>query len=215
MSSESAFDDPRKWNWGPPATFGDLKRQYEAARDERGLPIKDKRSRDLLLSTHCHPHIAALRNAARSRWGNNFDEAKADKVIEDFLVGATGKNVPEIERMLIVKEVIPLVARKEKRTGKKRRATSERKLRPLTAKQIEALTLCSEHKGNKAKCAATMGISRAAFAKHLDRAYKKLGQVHAKKIKMQRLPQDSRDQVDLASAHDSRARRTPGRNLAT
>jgi hypothetical protein len=90
-------------------------------------------------------------------------------------------------------------ARPPKRS--RRRRTGEMKITPLTEKQVEAVQLIGEHKGNIAAAARSAGKSPAAMKKLYDKANRKLGKKAIEKIKTQRLPKDQRGQAMVADPH--------------
>ncbi len=79
--------------------------------------------------------------------------------------------------------------------------------RPLTPKQVEAVQIYGECKGNLTKAAANIGIDRTSFRERLDGAYEKLGQKRPKRqgLRARRLPQDRRGQVNIT---EDRRRKT-------
>jgi hypothetical protein len=86
---------------------------------------------------------------------------------------------------------------RNKRQKRSRRRKANQPVRPLTAKQTEAVHLVSEHKGNFTAAAAAAGISRAAIKKRYDLAMKKLGKRAMPTAKTTRLPTDRRGQPTL------------------
>ncbi len=80
-------------------------------------------------------------------------------------------------------------------------------VRSLTPKQVEAVQIYGECKGNLTKAAGNIGIDRTSFKERLDAAYKKLGQKPPKRqgARTRRLPQDRRGQVNITQ---DRRRRT-------
>jgi hypothetical protein len=81
-------------------------------------------------------------------------------------------------------------------TARRRRRKAERKPRPLTPEQLEAIQLVAEHKGNVAAAARAAGKSRAAMKKLYDKASKKLGRKAIEHC-TQSLPHDRRGQVNI------------------
>jgi predicted DNA-binding protein (UPF0251 family) len=76
---------------------------------------------------------------------------------------------------------------------KRRRASAER-VRPLTSKELEALQIVAEHKGNYTAAAKVVGVSRQVMKRRCDNANAKLGKAAPLKHKTQRLPHDRRGQ---------------------
>jgi hypothetical protein len=69
----------------------------------------------------------------------------------------------------------------------------------LTPKQVEAVQLVGEHKGNFTTAGHAAGKSRQAMAKLYQKATEKLGVVAVKQLaKAQRLPHDHRGQPTIA-----------------
>jgi hypothetical protein len=87
-------------------------------------------------------------------------------------------------------------ADRQRQVGKKRRRRGARKLRPLTTKELEAVKIVSEHKGNYTEAAREIGVSRQAVKKRFDAAIKKVPELSKKPQKpgTQRLPRDRRGQ---------------------
>ena len=95
------------------------------------------------------------------------------------------------------------------RTERERKAKGRRKprpsdaTRPLTGRQLEAVHLYGECKGNFAEMGRRMGIDRKTAKQHYLAGTGKLGRKYqATKVKKQGLPHDGRGQVDLAE-HNS------------
>jgi hypothetical protein len=85
----------------------------------------------------------------------------------------------------------------------KRRRRANRKPPPLTEKQIEAMHLVAEHKGNYTAAGAAAGKSRQAMEKLYRKATKKLGTNPMKAfVKAHSLPTDHRGQICLAESED-------------
>jgi hypothetical protein len=82
-----------------------------------------------------------------------------------------------------------------KRKRRRRRRASVKILAPLTAKQVEAMQLVGEHKGDYTAAGAAAGKSRQAMKKLHEIACKKLGRKGVEKAaKTQPLPTDRRGQ---------------------
>jgi hypothetical protein len=94
--------------------------------------------------------------------------------------------------------------------GKRRRRQANRPPVPLTEKQVEAMELVGQHKGDVAAAARAAGKSRAAMMKLYGKALKKLGRKAPPAHRTQRLPTDIEGQdVVAAGPRDRRARRHP------
>jgi transposase-like protein len=79
-----------------------------------------------------------------------------------------------------------------------RRRKSDRKPRPLTPKQAEAVQLVSEHKGNVAAAARAAGVSRSVMYRQYEAGMKKLAKAGSNpKVKTVPLPQDRRGQASV------------------
>jgi hypothetical protein len=90
--------------------------------------------------------------------------------------------------------------------GRRRRRWHERKQRPMTAKQAEAVQIVGECKGNLAQAAKRIGIGRKTLKERYDAGMKKLGRADlgTQRRFLQRLKHDRRGQVDLANGEDRR-----------
>jgi hypothetical protein len=80
---------------------------------------------------------------------------------------------------------------------KRRRRAGDKRIRPLTARETEAVHLVGEHKGNVSAAARAAGISHQAMKKRFGNAMKKLSRTGVRKPQKQVLPHDRRGQVDL------------------
>jgi predicted DNA-binding protein (UPF0251 family) len=85
---------------------------------------------------------------------------------------------------------------------KRRRRASAPRLVPLTNKQLEAVHLVGEHKGNVSAAARAVGISRQTMNRRYDKAMKKLGR-KAVKHRTKQLPTDRRGQINVADLNIS------------
>jgi predicted DNA-binding protein (UPF0251 family) len=85
---------------------------------------------------------------------------------------------------------------------KKRRRHANQKPTPVTPKQLDAMQLYGEHKGNIAAAAKAAGVSRAAMMKLIQKAQKKLGKQAVEKVKTTPLPEDHRGQVAVENRVD-------------
>lgn len=90
---------------------------------------------------------------------------------------------------------------KKQGSKRKRRRTSPRAEAPLTNKQVEAMQLVGECKGNFAAAAKAAGKSRQAMKKLYDKGASKVG-LAAPKHRTQRLPTDRRGQEMIPSPED-------------
>jgi len=79
------------------------------------------------------------------------------------------------------------------KTTRRRRRIHQERTYPLTVKQIDAVLIVKEHKGNFAAAARAAGKSRAAIMKLYEKAASKLGKKDFKLL-TQRLPRDARGQ---------------------
>ena len=85
---------------------------------------------------------------------------------------------------------------------KRRRKSTNKKVNPLTNKQIEALRLDGECQGNMSDVARRMGIKASTARQHRDAANKKLAIVVSKKAATERLKTDRRGQEVIQDNHD-------------
>jgi predicted DNA-binding protein (UPF0251 family) len=112
-----------------------------------------------------------------------------------------------------VEDAVRQAARDKKATPKKRRRPPlAGSVRPLTAKQTEALYVLAQCNGNYAEAARRLKIDRKSFEERCSAAYGKLGQKgmkrHATEISkalISRLPRDLRGQEALAADDDGPA----------
>jgi hypothetical protein len=88
--------------------------------------------------------------------------------------------------------------------SRRRRRKGNRKTRPLTAKESEAVHIVGEHKGNITKAAEEIGVSRQALTKRFKAAHKKLGTKAMPKPKTKPMPTDRRGQETTSEADDRR-----------
>ena len=95
-----------------------------------------------------------------------------------------------------------LLAPPSKAKSRKRSRTLP-KDRELTAKQVEAVQVFGECKGNKAAAARRLGIDRSSLAERLDRAWEKLGK-RATKHATKAIPRDRRGQAHVSAEDDRR-----------
>lgn len=86
----------------------------------------------------------------------------------------------------------------------RRRRKSNRKTRPLTAKESEALQIIGDYKGNVSAAALQLRITRQALKKRYDKAHKKLGTMPMLKAKTKSLPTDKRGQANISESDDRR-----------
>ena len=92
---------------------------------------------------------------------------------------------------------------KGNRTTRRRRAGTDRKPRPLTARQAEVIQIVGECKGNVAKAAERLGLHRKTVAEAYKAGLAKLGKTvvkHATRL----FPRDRRGQDDVSEADDMR-----------
>lgn len=83
---------------------------------------------------------------------------------------------------------------------RKQRRRRRRENNPLTHRQVEAMQIVGEHKGNKTAAAQALGVSRTALRKLYAKAATKLGDsTPRKKAKTIKLMTDNRGQVDVAA----------------
>jgi predicted DNA-binding protein (UPF0251 family) len=90
------------------------------------------------------------------------------------------------------------LGRKAKKPSRRRQPTRE--ARPITPKEVEAVQLVGQHKGNVAAAARQAGKSRTAMKKLYDKAHRKLASVKTPKgeqMKTRRLPTDRRGQATV------------------
>jgi predicted DNA-binding protein (UPF0251 family) len=128
-------------------------------------------------------------SSSRDMRAEDLDAMRAE--VENFAVRLLAEAKPDAKSVLAVK--------------KRRRRTPLREARPLTPKEVEALQLLGEHKGNYTAAAKVAGISRTALIKRYKKAIKKLPRsaaVMKKKPTTQPLPLDHRGQVNLSDEEE-------------
>lgn len=125
----------------------------------------------------------------------DLTEAEIEKRIADFFEKAG------ICRSWLAHRFVPAlrgeVEAKRRTERKPRRKVSTRKDTPLTSRQLEALQLVGEHKGNKAAAARAAGVSPTAMKKLYRKALAKAPQAAMPKPKFRNLPHDKRGQVNI------------------
>jgi predicted DNA-binding protein (UPF0251 family) len=95
---------------------------------------------------------------------------------------------------------------------RRKRRPSDKKPTSLTAKQVEAMQLVGEYKGNVAAAARAAGKSRQAMQKLYNKALAKLGKDAPKLIKIQALPSNSRGQRDVPDPNGPKVPARPRRD---
>jgi len=95
---------------------------------------------------------------------------------------------------------IPDVKSKGKGRAKRRRMSNPS---PLTAKQVEAVQIVSECKGNLAEAAKRLGVHHSTLQEHHKAAMKKLGKSVVKHA-TRPMPEDRRGQANVADGDDCR-----------
>lgn len=96
-----------------------------------------------------------------------------------------------------------LLAAGGKRKVTRRRRKSDNMPKPLTAKQLEAVQIVGECKGNITKAAEQVGIDRKSMQERYDAAMTKLG-ASAVKHKTKQLGNDKRGQANIVGGDDRR-----------
>jgi hypothetical protein len=91
----------------------------------------------------------------------------------------------------------------DKPARRTRRGTKPRKPRPLTGRQVEAVQVVGECKGDIAKAAKRLGLHRKTVAESYKAGLTKLGKV-AVKHGTRLFPRDRRGQEDIAEGDDTR-----------
>ncbi len=86
---------------------------------------------------------------------------------------------------------------------KRKRHRASGKIQPLTAKQLEAVQIVGECRGNIAEAAKRLGKARKTVEQHYKTGMEKLG-ASAPRHGTQRLPADRRGQENLCAADDRR-----------
>jgi len=120
-----------------------------------------------------------------------------------------GEEVLEFEpvirgRLRLMRVQVAAVAARKAR-NRRRRSSAEEKIRPLTEKQVEAVHIVGECRGNLAEAARRIGIDRKSLKERYDAALKKLGKAGMPKPSTERLPQDRRGQTMVAGEDDGPA----------
>jgi predicted DNA-binding protein (UPF0251 family) len=87
---------------------------------------------------------------------------------------------------------------------RKRRRLAQPKTVRLTAKELEAWNLVSDHKGDFTAAARAAGVSRQALTKRYEKALAKLSVKAVKKPPLQSLPLDQRGQCDVDAQRKTR-----------
>ena len=96
------------------------------------------------------------------------------------------------------------VTAQSKRRTRKRRSPYEKKIRPLTEKQAEAVHIVGECKGSISEASRRIGIDPKSLRDRYNSAMKKLGQAGVRKPKTIALPHDQRGQVHASKPDDRR-----------
>lgn len=113
------------------------------------------------------------------------------------------KELKRLSYKLETEAAVP-AARAKRAENRRRRPPLASKVRPLTAKQTEALQIVGECKGSYADAAKRMGLNRKTVKQHYEVACRKMG-YSVSKTKTLSIPLDRRGQENVAGPDDGPA----------
>jgi hypothetical protein len=143
------------------------------------------------------PEGPIIRHRACQRFGHAVFTPETMERLTDWL---KAEYWPDVDVFgLSLREVAEKL--KPARKPKRRRRASPKKPVPLTAKQVEAMQLVGEHKGNFTAAGKAAGKTPTAMRKLYNKACAKLGTKTVKHA-TQRLPEDRRGQATVEDNAD-------------